>query len=78
MHVKLLALFNPIALGTAKTLWSFGCSECNRVKIWDGIGQNVMGKIFYIPLATICSLNVFLQERICSLIISCEIGIPEQ
>ena len=30
--------FNPIALRTAKTLefwklWSFGCSECNRVKI---------------------------------------------
>ena len=23
---------NPIALRTAKTLWSFGCSECNRVK----------------------------------------------
>ena len=25
-------LFNPTAFGTAKTLWSFGCSECNRVK----------------------------------------------
>ena len=24
--------FNPIALRTAKTLWSFGHSECNRVK----------------------------------------------
>ena len=23
---------NPIALRTAKTLWSFGHSECNRVK----------------------------------------------
>ena len=23
--------FNPIALRTAKTLWSFGLSECNRV-----------------------------------------------
>ena len=23
--------FNPIALRVAKTLWSFGCSECNRV-----------------------------------------------
>ena len=22
----------PIALRAAKTLWSFGCSECNRVK----------------------------------------------
>ena len=25
-------LFNPIALRMAKTLWSFGRSECNRVK----------------------------------------------
>ena len=25
-------MVNPIALRTAKTLWSFGCSECNRVK----------------------------------------------
>ena len=24
-------MFNPIALSTAKTLWSFGRSECNRV-----------------------------------------------
>ena len=24
--------FNPIPLRTAKTLWSFGCSEWNRVK----------------------------------------------
>ena len=23
---------NPIALGTAKTLWSFGRSECSKVK----------------------------------------------
>ena len=25
--------FNPIALRTAKTLWSFGCSECDRVSM---------------------------------------------
>ena len=25
--------FNPIALRTAKTLWSFDRSECNRVKV---------------------------------------------
>ena len=24
---------NPIALRMAKTLWSFGCSECSRVKL---------------------------------------------
>ena len=28
---KLHIYFNPIALRTTKTLWSFGCSECNRV-----------------------------------------------
>ena len=26
-------LFNPFALRMAKTVWSFGCSECNRVKM---------------------------------------------
>ena len=25
-------VFNPVALRTAKTLWSFGRSECNRVR----------------------------------------------
>ena len=25
---------DPIALRMAKTLWSFGCSECNRVKVY--------------------------------------------
>ena len=30
--VKLLC-FNPVALRTAKTLWSLGCSECNRVNL---------------------------------------------
>ena len=25
-------MFNPIAIRTAKTLWSFDHSECNRVK----------------------------------------------
>ena len=38
---KNFELFNPTALRTAKTLWSFGSSECNRVKI----------------LATICRLE---------------------
>ena len=28
-----LFIFNPTALRTAKTLWSFGHSECNRVKL---------------------------------------------
>ena len=30
--LRLLAI-SPIALRTAKTLWSFGCSKCSRVKI---------------------------------------------
>ena len=32
IHLSLLAALNPIALRTAKILWSFVHSECNRVK----------------------------------------------
>ena len=32
---QLLWSINPIALKTSKTLWSFGRSECNRVKEMD-------------------------------------------
>ena len=28
--------FNRFALRTAKTQWSFGCSECNTVKVIGG------------------------------------------
>ena len=28
---------NPITLRTAKTLWSVGCSECNRAKTSDTV-----------------------------------------
>ena len=31
--------FNPVVLRTAKTLWSFGCSECNRVKGIDNLKE---------------------------------------
>ena len=31
--IKLCENFNPTALKMAKTLWSFGCSECDRVKL---------------------------------------------
>ena len=34
-YVKVPMYFNPIALTMAKTLWSFGRSECNRVKTWS-------------------------------------------
>ena len=36
-------LFNPIALRMAKTLWSFGHSECKRVKMSEMI-YNVYDK----------------------------------
>ena len=29
----IFTIFNPIALRTAKTLWSFGHSECNRINL---------------------------------------------
>ena len=32
LHWKMEQYINPISLKTAKTLWSFGRSECNRVK----------------------------------------------
>ena len=31
--IVISGMFNPIALRLAKTLWSFGHSECNRVKV---------------------------------------------
>ena len=33
-HTWKFYLLNPIALRTAKTLWSFDYSECNRVKVY--------------------------------------------
>ena len=33
--------FNLIALRMAKTLWSFGCSECNRVKHFIELTQRI-------------------------------------
>ena len=32
---KFACLFNLPALRKAKTLWSFGLSECNRVKVYE-------------------------------------------
>ena len=45
--------FNPIALRTAKTLWSFGCSECSRVKVR-------LAQVGYIKLFIICIFSSFL------------------
>ena len=33
-HTLVWGLLNPIALRMAKTLWSFGCSECTKVKVY--------------------------------------------
>ena len=57
MSPKQVPGLNPIALRTAKTLWSFGHSECNKVKrvksrlCWNGfvaggIQQEVKKAIF--------------------------------
>ena len=37
--------FNPVALRIAKTLWSFGCSECNRVKYLAAIDTDEGSKL---------------------------------
>ena len=37
----MVQMHKPIALRMAKTLWSFGHSECNRVKIWIHCQKNV-------------------------------------
>ena len=41
---------NPIALRTAKTLWSFDSSECNRVKsaksVWYDTDLKCFGRCF--------------------------------
>ena len=73
MVLYFLAMFNPIALGTAKTLWSFGHSECNRVKvhllsklsigvIWKGTLQHVETVKSWISMhiCTVCSILPFI------------------
>ena len=67
--------FNPTALRTAKTLWSFGSSECNRVKQiyfteWmDDIGfympfQLYFGNFCLITLTTFDNNNQRLQRSL--------------
>ena len=47
--------FNLIALKTAKTLWSFDHSECNRAKHSDKkVGENFFQRI---SLITVCTLK---------------------
>ena len=53
-QVHLSKKINPIALRTAKTLWSFGCSECNRVK-----GGNIETSPYktYLPLVALSTMK---------------------
>ena len=55
--------FNPVALRKAKTLWSFGFSECNRVNINGYVfrANNYVILIFVSPP----SVGQFLKEKIC-------------
>ena len=69
LHRQALFLhsINPTALRTAKTLWSFGCFECNRVNVCNYIiacrfkSQNT-------KLQPICdpSIGIFFQKRVTS------------
>ena len=50
------SMLNPFALITAKTLWSFGCSECNRVNCKNLLLNGVLAVLSAIGLkARICS-----------------------
>lgn len=43
-QIHLCYRFNPVALRTAKTPWSIGCSECSRVKTFLRNGYTCMGE----------------------------------
>ena len=53
MHEQLgkKVFINPIALRTAKTLWSFGRSECNRVKVCKCVSREITLKVGICPLS---------------------------
>ena len=53
---------NPIALRTVKTLWSFGRSECNRVKQQSALGVHSLLKYLkFLPHAKQCELRKILH-----------------
>ena len=62
-----LCFINPIALRKAKTLWSFGLSECNTAKyvFWHLIrttsyhSEVVLRDYFLSPLILMRSQNIF-------------------
>ena len=64
-----IALFNSIALRTAKTQWSFGHSECNRVKEYacmcvyiKSVGEKQVKLNLFLP---VYSLFLFTCVLIC-------------
>ena len=54
-------LFNPIALRKAKTAYSFGLSECNRVKILS-VADNFAIKIFRLIKLELQDMNFISVE----------------
>ena len=57
----ILEIINPIALRMAKTLWSFGRSECNRVKVVICVHAHLIFTIFKVLvlwMLPICGLVV--------------------
>ena len=46
-YCSVLVFFNPIAIRLAKTPWSFGQSECNRVKAANSINSKILGNKNY-------------------------------
>ena len=51
--------YNPIALRMAKTLWSFGCSECNRIKK-GGMGGAKEKMVDFLPSVVVFLLILVL------------------
>ena len=53
-HEQILILVNPFALRKAKTVYSFGLSECNKHK------EHTFHIIIYVLRTLLCRVHVFL------------------
>ena len=53
---------NPIALRMAKTPWSFGCSECNKVKDLTSSGESGIPEILEVENLEVENLDFNTQE----------------
>ena len=66
---SILKMLNPTALSMAKTQWSFGHSECNRVKVFKLLTDTCTFRgsksaiFLFVPLP---NRNQLTEERICS------------